>query len=90
MTCGCSKPIVRFNELDAYACAHFGISPDPSGLVHWAGVKWRGVPFPLRVWFVLRIAARGHSIDSVESLGKFTNCGCLDAMKSLTERLFPS
>lgn len=90
MSCGCSKPLVRFNELDAYACAHFGIAPDSSGLVRWARMNWRGVPFPLRLWFVLRIAARGHQIDAVGALERFTGCGCIDSMKTWAERVFPS
>jgi hypothetical protein len=90
MTCGCSKPIVRFNELDAYACAHFGISPDPSGLVRWARLNWRGVPLPLRIVFVLRAAIRGHQVDAVAALDAFTGCGCIDRLKRLTERLFPA
>lgn len=89
MTCGCSKPSVQFSKLDAYAFAHFGLVPDARGLVTWAGCLWRGLPFPLRVWFVLRVAARGHQVDSVASLEAFTGCGCVDRLKRLTERLAP-
>lgn len=53
-------------------------SPDGSGLVRWLGVLWRGVPMPLRIWLAYR---HGFAPDV------WPGCGCLDALKSLSERL---
>lgn len=83
MSCGCTKP--RFGKLDGYAFAHFELVPNADGLVRWAGILWRGLPFPLRVWFILRAAARGHQVDAVASLEAFTGCGCIDRLKRLLE-----
>lgn len=47
----------------------------------WMGARWRGVPMPVR-W---AIAARGGMAP-----GDFTGCGCLDWLKALAERIFPS
>lgn len=47
------------------------------GLVRWLGVKWRGVPMPIR--WVMRAVYR-------VPLRKWVGCGCLDWIKSHTER----
>ena len=49
-----------------------GKHPDADGRVRWLGVLWRGVPWPLR-WRLPK---------GVKPPG----CGCLDALKRLSER----
>lgn len=86
------EPLVRFTALDAYACAAFGLAPDADGRIVWMGVKWIGVPFPLRIWFVLRAVwkLRGmRAIDSGGALDAFAGCGCIEGLKRLSERMFP-
>ena len=53
--------------------------PDKAGIVKWMGVKWMGVPMPIRLWLVL--------LGKVERPDDFTGCGCLVAAKGLLARL---
>jgi hypothetical protein len=46
------------------------------GLIRWLGVKWRGVPMPIR--WIMRAVYR-------IPLRKWVGCGCLDRVKRWTE-----
>lgn len=65
--------IVRINSRSCPLGRH----PDNDGLVRWAGLRWRGVPYPLR-----RRAAR------FTRTGRLPGCGCLDAPKRIVENLW--
>lgn len=47
------------------------------GLIRWLGVKWRGVPMPIR--WVMRAVYR-------VPLRKWVGCGCLDGVKRVYEK----
>lgn len=83
MSCGCS---VKFSALDSYAFAHFALRPNARGLVRWLGMNWRGLPMPLRVWFLIRVAYRGHAFDFADGLEQFAGCGCIDRLKAIAEK----
>ena len=87
MSCTECKGVVRLMPLDTYACQHFKLKPDDRGHFTWKGTRWRGLPLPLRIWFLFRILVRGFDINVAESLDKFGGCGCIDRLKSFTERL---
>ena len=53
--------------------------PDAAGVVTWLGVRWIGVPWPIRLWLV--------ATAGVERPEDFSGCGCLVAAKGLVARL---
>lgn len=53
--------------------------PDAAGVVTWMGVRWIGVPWPIRLWLV--------ATAGVERPEDFSGCGCLVAAKGLVARL---
>jgi hypothetical protein len=48
-----------------------GRFPDKDGVIKWAGVKWYGLPEPLRWWAVLRIGKQRE----------WPGCGCVKWLK---------
>lgn len=61
-----------------------GKHPGIDGLVRWMGMKWRGQPWPLRVWLW---TTRYNDRDWPVFKGKFPGCGCIDLFKTWWERL---
>lgn len=49
-----------------------------AGRLTWIGIKWRGVPYPVRLWYRLR-----HGTATA----KWPRCGCIDRLKTLCERM---
>jgi hypothetical protein len=49
-----------------------------AGIVRWLGVRWRGVPYPIRLYLWVR-----HGTHPA----KWPGCGCLHVPKSLYERI---
>lgn len=56
--------------------------PDYEGIVVWLGIRWYGVPFPLRVW---RWATKFNDIDLYEYLARYPQCGCIVVLKDWWE-----
>lgn len=50
--------------------------PDPAGVVKWAGIRWLGVPYPLRLWAWLM-----HPKHPRPS--SIRQCGCIKPLKEL-------
>lgn len=59
--------------------------PDESGKVRWLGMKWRGLPWPLRIRIALEAAVRSFRKRMEET--RYPGCGCHDRIKSLIERI---
>ncbi len=60
-----------------------GKHPGADGLVRWMGIRWRGQPWPLRIWlWTTRYNDRDWDAFKV----KIPLCGCIDRLKSLWER----
>jgi len=57
-----------------------GRHPDADGVIRWAGVRWQGVPMPLRV--VLRLWHPRHP-----RLRRWDGCGCVVILKRGTETI---
>lgn len=55
------------------ALCPLGRFPDRLGLVRWLGLRWRGVPWPLRV------------LDDDLAGVSLPGCGCVDALKRAWE-----
>lgn len=51
-----------------------GRHPDRQNVVRWMGVRWYGVPMPLRIW--LRIAHPRHP-----RIFRWDGCGCVVVLK---------
>jgi len=49
------------------------------GLIRWLGVLWLGVPWPIRVWL--------HATGRLSDVDALPGCGCVYAVKALSERL---
>jgi hypothetical protein len=54
-----------------------GWHADERGMVRWLGIRWRGVPYPLRV----RLRRWGVEFKR----GPLPECGCMDRVKAWTE-----
>ena len=52
-----------------------GMFPDRRGRVRWLGIRWRGVPMPLRVLVYM----------SRPGTRRLWGCGCVDAIKRRLE-----
>lgn len=61
---------------DADGCGR-GIWPEAGGVVRWCGVRWHGVPWPLR-W---RLVRRG--VMPRAGMALLPGCGCIVPLKSL-------
>ena len=55
-----------------------GHHPGSDGKLKWLGVKWRGIPYPVRLWLRVR-----HGTAT----GKWPGCGCVDRLKTICERM---
>lgn len=55
-----------------------GHHPGSDGKLRWLGVKWRGIPYPVRLWLRVR-----HGTAT----GKWPGCGCIDRLKTICERV---
>lgn len=71
-------------EYDRLALAMFGLTADSAGLVKWCGVRWIGVPYPLRLAAIVRgmVYAR-EWLPVRKALRKFAGCGCIWRLKRL-------
>ena len=49
------------------------------GVVRWLGVKWYGVPFPIRWWL--------NRKQLVSNPDRLPGCGCIRFLKDLTDKL---
>ena len=56
-----------------------GRLPGPDGLVTWCGIRWYGVPWPVRLW--ARVTARTRP-----RLDSWRGCGCIRWAKDLWVR----
>jgi hypothetical protein len=56
-----------------------GKHPDPTGVTTWLGVRWYGVPYPIRLW--LWATHPNHRKPSW-----FGGCGCVVRLKQLWSR----
>ena len=89
------KCVSKAGAVTIAACVMLGLAPpDADGLVTWLGVRWRGVPRPLRRTLIRREAekacARGRCVTREKkraALAKFDGCGCIDALKTAWEVL---
>ena len=79
MSC-CGGPL---KEIDRAALAVCGLTADSAGLVVWLGMKWRGVPYPLRLWLLARLAWTDKEPRRFRALREFSQCGCIDRIKRL-------
>lgn len=59
-----------------------GWHPDKDGIVRWLGVRWYGVPFPIRAYLYARLGQGSPE----EYIGAFAGCGCVVALKDWYER----
>jgi len=57
-----------------------GLHPDRDGVVRWMGVRWEGVPAPIR-WWLWAFHPR-HPRP-----GSFAGCGCVRVLKRAWRRL---
>ena len=55
--------------------------PDAEGIVNWLGIRWYGVPWPVRVW--TRFTHR-----SKPRLNSWRGCGCIKRAKDLYSSVF--
>ena len=76
--------VVTLAEYDRLALAMFGVKPEPSGIVRWCGVRWIGVPFPLRLAAIARAMIHAREWLPVrKAMRKFAGCGCIERLKRL-------
>lgn len=67
--CGLSgKPVQLHIESCAPSCPR-GLHPGKDGVVTWLGIRWFGVPYPIRLWLRWK------------TTGKFPGCGCIARLK---------
>jgi len=62
---------------DGHPCP-LGVHPDPDGIVRWFGLRWYGVPYPVRLAMVYD--------GQIKRAKDLPGCGCIVALKQLTER----
>lgn len=75
LACGLSgKPIKLHVESCRPSCPA-GHHPGASGMVHWVGLDWFGVPYPVRLWLRRKLTA------------PLPGCGCIARLKIAWERL---
>ena len=56
--------------------------PDADGIVRWLGIRWYGVPYPLRVW---RWQTRFNDVEFREYMARIPQCGCIVVLKDWWE-----
>jgi len=73
--CGLSQRPVAMHIRGQLPC-HAGSHPNEAGVVVWCGVRWIGVPMPVRLW--LWVVSPKHPKPSA-----FGGCGCILFLKRL-------
>lgn len=67
----CSRPCPR------------GHHPDADGIIRWMGLRWFGVPYPIRLWGRTGMYTETTGLASKTDWRKLEGCGCLVVAKRL-------
>lgn len=78
------KPVVH--HASSKSCP-LGSFPDTLGACHWLGVRWMGVPAPIR-WAASTRLGR-LAMGSIPKLPPFSGCGCIVSLRKLWDRIAP-
>ena len=80
--CGVLNVPISITIAGVKACPK-GRHPDAEGIIPWMGVRWFGVPMPVRVLAVAIGKARG----GISSVREVAGCGCVVVLKTRWERV---
>ncbi len=61
--------------------------PDDRGLVRWLGIRWRGVPWPVKMVLSDEVMCGWLGHDRPGRMEDMPGCGCSDRVKGWCERI---